>query len=916
MPALALPGWLRAAASLGLRGLPGLILGLGLLGPMPLPASAADNARPTVPQVHLAQRPGRVVLGVRLPAGLSPDAPPPAPQVAQPTAPAATTTHTVTLAWPWPVPAQWPDAAAVALHSAQAPVRSLQHDPASGELRLTLSQPLTWAWQRRADGWWLEGRRFTTAPRSASASSPPAEWLLQTRLNGQALPGLLSASEADGRLWLGAEDWRSAGLRPPADTADTASEGRPAHALDTIPGAAWLLEPGLQRLTAVVPPAALIRHSAGSSTAAAVIPPSRPGVILSHESGVRREPAGWSAFSALDLLAFGSLGSLSHSQLLRRDADGRWHTQRLATTWQYDQPEQLRSWTAGDMLSVAGAWGAVVRHAGVRVASDFALQPGQPLGVPLLWSGSTTLPATLEWREDGQLRMTRQLAPGSFEDRLQPSVNGATELRLNVRDALGREQVVVQQIYASPTLLAPGLVAWAAEAGRLDSSGGTVPGGDHFVAALWRQGLTRHLSGEWRAELQGDRQAIGTDLAYTLGALAAGRITVARSRGQPGGGGLYRAASLERIEPANGRGVYVQWSQSDAGYSTLGQVQPAGGDLQRLGAGVQGRIGPVGASLAWMRARLDGQPTRHWLSLQTGTNLAAGWRAQALLQWQHGDSSDWRAWLTLQYDLGRSQRMVATTTRGAEGHLLQTSWQHDAPMGPGQGWMLQASHDGIQPRLRAAHSLNATAWQLRSDLDASTYGTRAGVSLASSVGWVDGLAFASRRVSGASMALVHVEGVPGLPVLRHGEPVGMTNSQGMALVSQLVPWQANQLAVDPTDTPLDVELQGTVQTLWPRARGAVRMEVRMRRLRDLLLTLHQLNGRPVPRDARIDIDGLAGQPRVMLDGEVYLSERPPQPLFALRARWPGGACSAQVAVPADLDPGVRLGPITCVAQPE
>ncbi|WP_431260641.1 hypothetical protein ACQ86G_11325 [Roseateles chitinivorans] len=61
-----------------------------------------------------------------------------------------------------------------------------------------------------------------------------------------------------------------------------------------------------------------------------------------------------------------------------------------------------------------------------------------------------------------------------------------------VRDLLGREQIVVQPYYISPSLLKPGLSAYSVEAGWLRLNYGIDSNryGRAVLAGTWRNGLT------------------------------------------------------------------------------------------------------------------------------------------------------------------------------------------------------------------------------------------------------------------------------------------------------------------------------------------------------------------------------------------------------------------------------------------
>lgn len=178
------------------------------------------------------------------------------------------------------------------------------------------------------------------------------------------------------------------------------------------------------------------------------------------------------------------------------------------------------------------------------------------------------------------------------------------------------------------------------------------------------------------------------------------------------------------------------------------------------------------------------------------------------------------------------------------------------------------------------------------------------------VGWVGGLGFASRPVGQASVAVVQVGDLAGVPVLRAHQVVAVTNADGRAFVPGLVPWQANEIEIDPVDLPLDVEVTHTVQRITPYARSGVVVDFGLRRTRQALLVLHQRDGTPVPVGAKV---------RLLPEGPSFLTGRRGETWLTdlaetqrIQVQWPQGGCTLALAVPSSSDgTPARIGPLAC-----
>jgi outer membrane usher protein len=152
-----------------------------------------------------------------------------------------------------------------------------------------------------------------------------------------------------------------------------------------------------------------------------------------------------------------------------------------------------------------------------------------------------------------------------------------------------------------------------------------------------------------------------------------------------------------------------------------------------------------------------------------------------------------------------------------------------------------------------------------------------------------------------------------VPVYRSNQLVATTNSSGLALVPGLLPYQENQLTIDPVELPFDIELLGVRKTALPYARSGLFVEFPVHRSRNALVLLRQPDGSAVPAGARVTVSPGGNEFLVAKRGEVYLMNLVDS--NRLSVLWKGGSC--QIDLP--LDPKgpsePRIGPLTCGGQP-
>lgn len=752
------------------------------------------------------------------------------------------------------------------------------------------------------------------------AMPQPELLLLDVTVNRQPLADVVLVEQwPDGALLLPVSAWTEARLAPLAQQR-VLSVGTPAFALDAVAGVTWTIN--RQRLSLVISaPASAFLGSTLALQPARPVSPARPapGLLLNYDLSVARSAAGspLSSGATLEAVAFSRFGSLVTSALVRDDGVRRSAT-RLDTFWRFDLPHRLETLVVGDTVGVGGGWSRPARYGGVRWGRDFAMRPGFVTLPQRSLSGEAALPSTVEVLVNNARRLSQPVPPGPFELRNVPLVTGAGELSLVVRDLLGRETVVQQSYYASPRLLAPGLTDFSFEAGWLRTGyGDSSAYGAGFGAATWRQGLNRRLSGEARLELQARRRAAGMELAGLLGQWGVGRIALAAASASTQGfserGGLLQLG-IERSTPYGGGAL--QYEHASRGFAPFGEAIGAEAlALRARSRWLASLGGPLWASLSGSvsyvrQTRWDGDRVQY-MGLSTSLPL---WRRASLslsLNKRLDGDGAWSTGATVSLPLS-SGVYSAAGFNSASGSPASgaVSASRNAPAGPGLGWRVEAS---TQESQRASAGLTGNTSQLEWALDlASDAGgqvaTRA--SGRGTLGLLAGLPFASRAVGQGSFAVVDVGGLAGVPVKRSHQVVATTDGRGLALVPGLLPWQKNQIEIDPIDLPLDVEVGNVVQqvTPYPGSGSVVRFAVR--RTRQALVVLHQPGGQPVPVGTRVRLlpDGpefIAGR-----RGEVWLTDLA-ESHQAVQVSWPGGGCQLELDVPeADGLPG-NIGPLAC-----
>ena len=754
-----------------------------------------------------------------------------------------------------------------------------------------------------------------TAPLTAAAALADAQpVLLALRLNGVDQDMTIEALQAPGLLALPVKTWTELHLRAPAAAA-LRQDGESYHLLAGIEGLRWRVDEASQTLLIDAPPAAFagarIALDAAAPVTTAVLP---AGGYANYDAQLQRSVdrgAGGRAHDIgsglIELGGFTSLGTGRFTGLLRHDDTGSRQT-RLDSSWTVDLPQQLASLRLGDGVSRAGAWGRALRFGGVQWSTDFSIQPGF-LSFPLpAMRGEAALPSTVDVYVNNSHRLQSQVPAGPFDLADVPVVTGQGQVRMVVRDLLGREQVTVQSYQVSPALLRPGLRSHSFELGRAREDYGLASNryGRVVASATERLGITDRFTRELHAEAAPGQQTVGATGLWMLPAFGMANASVAASHGETGGGTM-ASAGHEWQGPVASASLQLRYDSRH--FSQLGQGSgPAPRVTTTAAFGSSWQGWSVGASYV-QQSPWQGERARI-LSLNLATSAGPlGTLGLFMLRDLDGRGTTIAISLTQVLDDRSSVQASGSRNRDAFGgsSMGSVSVQRSLPSGPGFGYLLSADRGRLQ-RNSAQATLQTDALALNGGVahGAGSDDLRAGVS--GGLAWLGDSLFASRRIEG-SYAVVEVGDYPDVQVLHDHRPVARTDAHGRAFVSGLRGYEPNHIGINLGDLPFDAEVDRDSAVLTPPARTGSALKIAVARTRAASFRLVDAAGLPVPAGSTLAIVGSTRGHPIGFDGKAFLSGLGEH--TRVQASWPGRSCRATVELPAGLDEVPDLGTVQC-----
>lgn len=595
--------------------------------------------------------------------------------------------------------------------------------------------------------------------------------------------------------------------------------------------------------------------------------------------------------SSSGLVELGAFAGAGHGGISALQREGGWL--RLDTSWTIDQPQTLTQWVLGDSISREAPGRRPVRFGGLSWGSEYALQPDiVTFPLPAL-RGDAVLPSTVDIYVDGVLRQREDVPPGPFELRGVPVTSGSGQMQAVVRDLLGREQVLAQPFYVTPTLLREGLSDYRLEGGWLRQGYGNVSSdyGPVFTAVSYRRGLSDRYTGALQFDADADRQSLGTGLAAQLGGLGSAQVELAASRSGAGGGAQ---ALLGLARQAAAFSASIELRAATTQYAALGDSDGAPRYSVSARAGLPlPRSGSLSATVIAEASRA-GHPLRVY-ALNYSTRLSANWLLGAQLTRTESGDSDWLLGAGLTWLLRGNSSASAYAQHSGDTNLARVGWQQQPPQALGLGYQVDVEHSDAdanadralaQLRWTQQRGVLSAAAEIAGDQTALRYGLQTGLA------WLGSNVYSTRPVHG-SFAVVEAGGIEGVRIYRDHQLVARTAADGRALVPDLRAYEPNRLNIELADLPIEQRANAEQITVVPYARSGatVRFPVSAT-AQERWLRLRRADGSWLPSGAKVEVVGGRGAVMVGTEGRVLLSGV--SGAVQLEARWSGGRCRTLV----------------------
>jgi outer membrane usher protein len=747
----------------------------------------------------------------------------------------------------------------------------------------------------------------TAAPAEDAGFDPAGDegamTVLGVAINGHEMRGDTIVTVRDGRALVPVDDLKR--WRLPFSGAPIRIDDQAFAPLYSIRGLTYRIDRESQQLQIHVPVSSF--ESSEISGGPALLPPSEAArtAFLNYDLSMQHASGSTVGGAFFEMGASGRLGLVENSFTIGNNPGGR-DLVRLDTFAVHDDLSGLTRLTIGDTFTHQATWEQPVRFGGIKWGTDFSLQPGFLSFPTPTFGGQAQLPSSVQLYVNNVLNYQGQVEQGPFTLNRLPVVSGAGDVSVVVKDALGVEHRVVSNYYVSTNLLRPGLSDFSFEAGAERHNYGRLSFdyGPPFVAGSFRHGLTSGLTVEARGEASSRTQDVGGGIAAVIGKVGEVGLSGSASTTRDGGSGYLYRVFASRVSQHWSLAASYEYASPD--YLQLGLDH----DLERpretlqISGGFNGRdFGSLSANISYLRLS-DGTRTRV-SSLTYGRQLGKlGYLNAFALR---SDTDDGSPDTTIGVSLSVAFGSRGTAFAQVDNRNRRLESQLNLPDDKGWGYRLVAS-DGQNSQQQAELDYRGRVIDLSGAVERFNGATDQRF-LASGSLILSGSSVLPARRLDSSFAIVNVgDGEKGVRVYQENRLVGSTNGAGIAVVTNLRPYEANRISVAPDDLKLESMIANDNLVVVPRYLSGVKANFRVTNGLAGTVVVRLPSGDPLEPGTAVAIGAAIFY--TGFDGELFVDDiKPGAVMVAKRA---AGDCS--VTLPA-LPKGVelpRVGPLTCM----
>jgi len=546
---------------------------------------------------------------------------------------------------------------------------------------------------------------------------------------------------------------------------------------------------------------------------------------------------------------------------------------RLDTNWTFDSIEDVARWKAGDSITKNASWSSSTRFAGIQYATNFDVDPSL-VTYPLVdFTGSATIPSTLDVYTKARSVYKGNVKPGEFEIGNLPIPTGSGDFTVETRDITGKIQTITMPYYISPVLLKKDLSDYSLAFGvqrqlyatRSNEYHNLVANADymHGINNYWTTGMhfeamngrnngakyTLGLTNKLKLYRYG---VLGASVASNLhnGMNQAQKIMVDYSYNNSD----FNFGTRFSINNKKFEDTFVDKKQTILSkprfFSTIGYFD------QKLGT----------FSVKYLSTH-SAQDKIKILSANYSKQLTSNSQARVSVGKNLMDKKD--NFITLSYNLNleNNKNLGLEVSRKNNKYVERVQFSSNKNDSG-------SSYRGVLTKAEKQnnYNLNYTKRTNYGNFTTKAFGSNnhnaQQVSAGGSVVFMDKDFYFSKPIY-SSLVLVKVGEYTDIPVYNNNHLVANTNKKGKVLVPNVIPFATSKIRIDANKLPLDAHVITQDSVVAPKLNSGILVDFNIKKYRSVLAVLTDEAGVPLEENYILLIEGL-DEIYSGYDGQMYI----------------------------------------------
>lgn len=499
---------------------------------------------------------------------------------------------------------------------------------------------------------------------------------------------------------------------------------------------------------------------------------------------------------------------------------------RYITQLVRDNREDMQRLVIGDETTFAGDLGASVPIGGVSFSKAYQLSPYFVRQPSVNFAGAVALPSQVDFYVGNTRILRQQVSPGPFEIANFNYYGGQRDVRVVIRDMLGRERVISYPFYFADQGLALGLHDYSYHLGLLRENFGTASNeyGKLAFSAFQRYGFTDWLTVGARGEGTADYANAGPNIVLRSDRLGVVSVNAAASHDRRAGaqGFAYSAAHTFQGGEFSSQVAIRRFSRA---YALL-HAGPAP-DLPEANFSVSMGYAPAGfgsLNIVYNQLKLRDKPESRTTTLSYSRALAGKFNLTGSYRRTVGNDSGYEVFFGLQYLPGPARNVSASLRRddkNASSAQLQVS--NSQPSGEGLAYRLSLDHNvsdtgtlnAVSPELQYSSRYATLSGEIRTLSGSVPSSTSYTLAVAGGIAAVGGQVGFSRPINDSFGLAEITPPLSGVRVYQNSQEVGRTAENGRLFLPTMTSFIENYISINDKDIPIEYAIEHVDRVVSP-----------------------------------------------------------------------------------------------------